>query len=142
MIGRLPRALRVEPRLLLVYVFVYALAGVSMNEIGILLEIARFRWLWQIGTVYVLYLVPVSLFVREKSFFDQYLYGLFFLALLEFGGYALESSYAYPDNLIDRFFGARNFSLFMALAFGLIPPVGNRLVRAVYGFVFGKADGD
>lgn len=123
--------LRIEPRRLLVYVLVYALAGTIMNEIGKTLEIARFRWWWQIVTVYLLYCLPVSLYLRRLSFWQQYLHGLFFLALLEFGGYALGSSYAYPDNLIDRYLSPRNFSLFMALAFGLIPPVGNLLVERI-----------
>jgi len=60
------------------------------------------------------------------------------MCLLEFGGYALETSYAYPNNLIDQFFNIRNFSLAMALFFALYFPVGNWVVGKVYQFFFKK----
>ena len=141
MIAMIRERLRIEPRRLLVYVVVYGVAGTIMNEIGKAAEIARFTWWWQIITVYILSLIPVSVFVRRMPAFDQYLYGLFFLALLEFGGYALETSYAYPGNIVDQFFNERNFALFMALAFGTIPPIGNLIVGRLSGMLFGAEEG-
>ncbi len=44
---------------------------------------------------------------------------------LEFSGYALQTSYAYGDNILDYFFGIRNFSLAMAIFFALYFPLGN-----------------
>jgi len=58
------------------------------------------------------------------------------MGILEFGGYALESSYAYPDNILDRFFNIRNFSLGMALFFAVYFPLGNSLVQFIYKSVF------
>ena len=50
------------------------------------------------------------------------------MGLLEFGGYALHSSYAYPHNILDRFFSERNFSLAMVLFFALYFPLLNAFV--------------
>jgi hypothetical protein len=55
------------------------------------------------------------------------------MGLLEFGGYAMGSSYAYPDNILDQLFGIRNFSLAMSLFFAWYFPLGNALVNWVYG---------
>ncbi|HNF44713.1 MAG TPA: hypothetical protein PLT49_13610, partial [Ferruginibacter sp.] len=57
---------------------------------------------------------------------------------LEFGGYAIRSSYAYPDNILDRFFSPQNFSLGMALFFALYFPAGNWIVGKIYSLVMGK----
>lgn len=114
------------------YIGVYLLAGLGMNGIGILLEVARFESWWQVFTVYVLYMVPVSLLVRDMPPFRQYAYGLLAMGLLEFGGYALETSYAYPENVLDRFFGVRNFALAMTLFFAAYFPAGNALVGWLY----------
>lgn len=122
----------------LTYAVVYACCGFLMNRIGIELQIARFLFWWQIFTVYVLYMVPVSLLLRNQPWHRQYAYGLVAMGLLEFGGYALETSYAYPDNWLDKIFGVRNFSLSMALFFALYFPAGNALVRNVYQRTFEK----
>ena len=103
-----------------------------MNGIGIWLEIARFQNWWQVFTVYVLYMVPVSLLVRDMTCFRQYVYGLLAMGLLEFSGYALETSYAYPGNVLDRLFGVRNFALAMTLFFAAYFPAGNALVDWLY----------
>ena len=83
-------------------------------------------------------MIPISLLLRGLPFHLQYAYGLVAMAFLEFGGYALETSYAYPDNLLDHWFGIRNFSLAMALFFALYFPAGNWLVQRIYLLVFGR----
>jgi hypothetical protein len=114
------------------YVVIFFLAGAVMNQVGQWLEIARFVFWWQEITVYVLYMVPISVLLRRLPWWQQYLYGLFPMGLLEFGGYALHSSYAYPHNILDRFFGERNFSLVMVLFFAAYFPLLNALVARLY----------
>jgi len=43
----------------------YFLAGTLMNQVGQWLEIARFTYWWQVITVYVLYMVPLSVIFRR-----------------------------------------------------------------------------
>jgi len=128
--------LNVDKRLIALYVIIYFLWGMGMNKFGALVEIAKFTYWWQVITVYVLYMVPISLLLRKLPFHTQYAYGLITMGLLEFGGYTLQSSYAYPDNLVDQFFNVRNFSLAMALFFSLYYPAGNWLVGKVYKMLF------
>lgn len=131
--------LNVDRRLILVYCLVYFFWGMGMDWFGTQMEIARFTYWWQVITCYILYMVPISLLLRGLPFHTQYAYGLVAMCLLEFGGYALQSSYAYPDNLLDQFFTIRNFSLGMALFFALYFPAGNWLVGKVYTLFFKKA---
>ncbi|RKN81224.1 hypothetical protein [Ulvibacterium marinum] len=131
----LPR-LKVDRRLILIYCIVYFLWGLGMNWFGTQVEIAKFTYWWQVITTYILYMVPISLLLRGLPFHMQYAYGLIAMCLLEFGGYALETSYAYPNNILDQFFGIRNFSLGMALFFGLYFPLGNWAVGKIYHLVF------
>ncbi|WP_339704781.1 hypothetical protein [uncultured Kriegella sp.] len=126
----------VDVRLIVTYCFIYFLWGWSMNWLGTELEIAKFTYWWQIISCYLLYMVPVSLLLRGLPFHMQYAYGLVAMGFLEFGGYALETSYAYPNNLLDQLFGIRNFSLGMALFFALYFPLGNRIVTSVYSRMF------
>ena len=128
--------LRVDWRLVFLYVIVYASWGFMMDKFGTLTEIARFTYWWQVITVYIVYMVPISLLLRGLPFYQQYAYGLVAMSLLEFGGYALETSFAYPDNVLDQVFNIRNFSLGMALFFALYFPAGNWLVNALYRKVF------
>ena len=128
----LRQKLAVEKSLLLLYIVVYASWGAMMDRFGTMVEIARFTYWWQIITVYILYMIPISLLLRGLPFYKQYSYGLVFMSLLEFGGYAIESSYAYPNNLLDQYFGIRNFSLGMALFFALYFPAGNWLVNKIH----------
>ena len=128
--------LLVDKKLLLTYILVYISAGFIMDKIGALTEIARFTYWWQVLTVYGLYMIPISLVLRGMPFHRQYAYGLIAMGLLEFGGYALESSYAYPNNILDQLFNIRNFSLGMALFFALYFPLGNALVQFIYRLVF------
>lgn len=133
------RKLNVDRRLILVYCLIYFLWGLGMNWFGTQMEIAKFTYWWQIITCYIFYMVPISLLLKGLPFHMQYAYGLIAMCFLEFGGYALETSYAYPDNLLDQLFNIRNFSLGMALFFALYFPGGNWLVGKVYGIIFKKS---
>ena len=139
-IASLKKRLSVDKRLLAVYLIVYFLWGLGMNEFGKALEIARFTFWWQVITVYLLYMVPISLILRPYPFFKQYAYGLVAMGFLEFGGYLFETSYAYPNNIMDQWLGIRNFSLGMSLFFALYFPAGNWLVQKIYNTIFRKGD--
>ncbi|MEM0934078.1 MAG: hypothetical protein AAGJ12_16510 [Bacteroidota bacterium] len=130
------KKVNVDRRLLLLYCLVYFLWGLGMNWFGTQMEIAKFTYWWQVITCYILYMVPISLVLRGMPFHAQYAYGLVAMGLLEFGGYALKTSYAYPNNLLDKLFDIRNFSLGMALFFGLYFPLGNWAVDRIYKMVF------
>lgn len=130
--------LKVDRWLLLTYCFTYFLWGLMMNWVGAELEIARFTYWWQVITCYILYMVPISLLLRNLPFHVQYAYGLIAMCLLEFGGYALQTSYVYPDNILDGLFGERNFALAMALFFALYFPLGNWGVQKIYKTFFSK----
>lgn len=127
----------VDTRLVIVYCIVYFLWGTVMNWFGTEVEIAKFTYWWQVVSCYIFYMVPISLLLRNLPFHTQYAYGLIAMGVLEFGGYALKTSYAFPDNLIDRFFGERNFALAMALFFALYFPLGNWGVQRIYQILFG-----
>ncbi len=124
--------MNVDPKLLLVYVIIYFAWGMAMNLFGQYTKIAKFTYWWQVITCYILYMIPISLLLRGLPFHTQYAYGLVAMGFLEFGGYALKSSYAYPDNILDRTFSPQNFSLGMALFFALYFPAGNWLVEKIY----------
>ena len=126
----------VDKRLILLYVLVYFCWGLLMDNFGQLTHIARFNYWWQVLTVYVIYMVPVSLLLRNLPFHTQYAYGLVAMAFLEFSGYALQTSYAYDDNVLDYLFGIRNFSLAMAIFFALYFPLGNWGVGKLYNMIF------
>jgi len=120
--------LSTEPKLLLIYIVVYFLWGVLMHNFGIYTRIARFRHWWQIITCYILYMVPISILLKDLAWHEQYVYGLFFMGILEFAGYWLKTSIAFENNMIDRLFGERNFTLGMTLFFAAYFPLGNVLV--------------
>ena len=128
----------VDKRLIVLYVIIYFLWGLGMNEFGSYMEIARFTYWWQVITVYLVYMIPISLLLRGLPFHTQYAYGLVAMGLLEFGGYLFETSFAYPNNLIDQYLNIRNFSLGMALFFALYFPAGNAFVSFVYRLIFDK----
>lgn len=129
--------LLVEPRLIITYCIIYFIWGLAMNWIGTELQIAKFENWWQVITCYILYMVPISLLLRKLSFHKQYAYGLIAMGFLEFGGYYFETSYAYPDNMVEQLFGIRNFALGMALFFALYFPLGNWGVGKIYRALFG-----
>lgn len=132
------KKLDVDKKLVLIYIIVYAAWGIGMNFFGTYMQIAKFTYWWQIITCYLLYMIPISLMLRNLPFHAQYAYGLVAMGFLEFGGYALRSSYAYPDNLLDKIFSPQNFSLGMALFFALYFPAGNRIVNKIYTAIFKK----
>ena len=127
---------KVPPKLILVYVVVYFSWGMAMDAFGAAVEIAEFTYWWQVITCYILYMIPISLFLRPYKWYDQYAYGLIFMGILEFGGYALGTSIAYDNNLMDQFFTARNFSLGMTLFFASYFPIGNWGVKKIYHIIF------
>lgn len=126
----------VDRKLIMIYVLVYFAWGMGMDAFGTFAEIARFTYWWQVISCYILYMIPISLLLRGLPFHMQYAYGLIAMCLLEFLGYALQTSYAYPNNLLDQFFNIRNFSLGMAMFFGLYFPLGNLLVGKIYNKLF------
>lgn len=128
--------LKVDKRLIAIYCIVYFSWGMLMNWFGAEVQIARFTFWWQVISCYIIYMVPISLLLRGLPFHAQYAYGLVAMGLLEFGGYALKTSYAYPDNLLDQFFNIRNFSLAMALFFAVYFPLGNWAVGKIYQRLF------
>lgn len=128
----------VNRTLILVYILVYFTFGMIMNHFGMLVEIARFTYWWQVITCYILYMIPISLLLRGLPFHRQYAYGLIAMGVLEFLGYALHTSYAYPNNLLDKFFDVRNFSLGMAMFFALYFPLGNLLVGKIHELISGR----
>ncbi len=128
--------LKVDQKLILTYVVIYFSWGMLMDNFGAKVEIAKFTYWWQVITVYLIYMIPISLLLRGLPFHAQYAYGLVAMAFLEFGGYALQTSYAYPNNMLDELFNIRNFSLGMALFFALYFPLGNALVGKVYRTIF------
>ena len=147
MIRDLLHRLAVERSLLAVYLVFYFLWGLAMNQVGILLGIARFTYHWQIVTCYLLYMVPVSLLIRHMSFFEQYVYGVAAIAPVEFGGYALGTSISLGilevgpvvvnhGNILAEVFNIKNFSLAMVIFFGVYFPLGNRIAAWLHRRVF------
>ncbi|KAA1244986.1 hypothetical protein [Aquimarina sp. RZ0] len=135
----LVRKLKNTPaNLILIYIIVYFLWGLGMNQFGATMEIAKFTYWWQVITCYILYMVPISLLLRGNTFFNQYAYGLVAMGILEFLGYWLQTSYVYPDNMLDKLFNPQNFSLGMALFFALYFPAGNWLVEKIHSLIFKK----
>jgi len=132
--------LKVDKRLIVIYCILYFSWGMLMDWFGTRVEIARFTYWWQVITCYVFYMVPISLLLRKLPFHVQYAYGLVAMGLLELGGYAFESSYAYPNNLIDQIFNERNFALGMAMFFALYFPIGNWGVQKIYNAIYDKKE--
>ena len=124
--------------LYIVYFIVYIAWGFAMNYFGTWAEIAKFNNWWQVFSCYGLYMIPISVLLKGKPFIEQYAYGLVAMGLLEFSGYYFETSYAYPNNIIEQTFGIRNFALAMALFFALYFPVGNIVVEKLHQLFFKK----
>mgnify|MGYP000132216002 CR=1 FL=1 len=130
--------LNVDKRLIATYCIVYFSWGLLMNWFGTEVEIAKFTYWWQVVTCYILYMVPVSLLLRNLPFHAQYAYGLIAMCFLEFGGYAFQTSYVFPNNFLDQLFGERTFALGMAMFFALYFPIGNWGVQRIYEMIFRK----
>ena len=126
----------------LTYFIVYIPLGFLMNWIGQVAEIAMFANWWQVLTCYGLYLVPASMYCRHKHWFDQYLFGLLALGLLELSGYALGTSIAFSNNILDQIFGERTFALTMTIFFATYLPAGNLLVATCHRIFQQSDDGE
>jgi hypothetical protein len=118
-------------RELAIYIAVVLVLGSMMNSIGKLLAIAEFKYWWQVGTCYVGYVLPVALLVRHMRPVDQLVFGLIAMVPLELTGYALGTSIAFPDNLLERVLGMRNFTLAMVILVAPIPLCVNWIVERV-----------
>jgi len=130
--------LDVEVSVLAVYLVLYWSAGFANDQLGRSLKIAWFPRRWHVLTCYGLYMVPASLYVREMSTFDQYLYGLFFLSILEFTGYIFKRDSINSDvTVFDKIFQRANLSLGMVIYFAAYLPLGNWLVSVVHEGLFG-----
>lgn len=129
---------KISPKELCIYCILYLAVGAIMNSIGIYFEIVRFEHWWQIITCYALYMVPVSIIIKEYSFFNQYCYGLLAIGLLELAGYTFQTSYVYPNNILAQWFTPYNVTLAMTLFFAVYFPLGNMLVRFIFKKFFNK----
>lgn len=123
-------------KLWLVYILFYGLWGTAMHHFGIYVKIARFKYAAQIISCYILYMVPISILMKDLPWYEQYAYGLFFMGILEMGGYTIKSSIAYDNNILDKIFTIRNFSLAMTLFFAAYFPLGNWIVENLYNTLF------
>lgn len=123
----------------LIYLAVFLPVGFFMNQFGKWTNIACFTYWWQVITCYGFYLTPIAVALRFQPFFLQYLWGFFFLGILEFFGYALGTSrvlgireeknlITIENNILIRFVNIKNFALSMSIFFGLYIPAGNWLV--------------
>ena len=138
LISNKEKLLNTSSSLLVTYILVYVVWGIGMNAFGTYAEIARFTYWWQIITCYVLYMIPISILLKGYPFFTQYSYGLVAMGILEFLGYALKTSFVYPENILERLFQPQNFSLGMALFFAFYFPAGNWIVTKLHGILFKK----
>ena len=121
-----------------IYTILYLTTGAIMNSIGIYFEIVRFEHWWQIITCYAMYMVPVSILIKEYSFFNQYCYGLLAIGILELSGYTFQTSYVYPNNILAQWFTPYNVTLAMTLFFAVYFPLGNMLVKFIFRKFFKK----
>ena len=103
------RLTQIEPKKIYIYIIVYFLIGTGKNALGHYAEIAKFNSWWQVLTCYLLYMIPISIILSEYPFIKQYAYGLFFMGILELSGYAMETSYVYPNNLLKIGLGLEIF---------------------------------
>lgn len=120
------------------YTVLYVIMGAIMNSVGIYFEIVRFEHWWQIITCYAMYMVPISILIKEYSFFNQYCYGLLAIGILELSGYTLQTSYVYPNNFLVKLFTPYNLTLAMTLFFAVYFPLGNMLVKFILKKLFHK----
>ena len=113
----------------ILYVIIYLGCGFIANAIGQSAEIAKFTHWWQVITCYGLYMIPISILIRQYAPFTQYAYGLVAMGILEFLGYALGTSYVYPNNILIQLFGPYTFALTMTLFFAGFFLLGNLIIK-------------
>lgn len=143
MLVNIKKRLSIPSSLWVTYMVFYFIWGTCMNQIGKWMEIAQFTYWWQVITCYCLYMVPMSILMRDKTFFVQYVYGVVAIAPMEFLGYMNHTSIAInliedgnmiinEGNILAQYVNVKNFSLAMAMFFGIYFPLGNSMVGAVY----------
>lgn len=125
LLHRTIRLLKTDPTTYLIYILLYLPTGFLMNGLGHFFKIGEYAYWWQVLTCYGLYLIPASLLVRRRSYFDQYLSGLLIIAILELPAYSLGTSIAYDHSILDRYLTPRNYTLFMTVFFAAFIPLGN-----------------
>jgi hypothetical protein len=143
MIQTIRQKLSVPTSLWITYLVFYFIWGTCMNQVGKFLGIAQFTYWWQVITCYCICMVPVSILIRDKSFWMQYVFGVVAIAPIEFLGYMNHTSIALnivengntlvnEGNMLANIVDIKNFSLIMTMFFGLYYPMGNIMVSAVY----------
>ena len=95
-----------------------------MNAMGQFFRIGEYAHWWQVLTCYGFYLIPASLLVRHRSYFDQYLSGLLIIAILELPAYSLGTSIAHPNSILDQYLTPRNYYTFYDRFFRRLHPPG------------------
>jgi hypothetical protein len=125
LLKRALRRLRADRTTYLIYTLFYIPTGFFMNAMGQFFQIGEYAHWWQVFTCYGLYLIPASLLVRHRSYFDQYLSGLLIIAILELPAYSLGTSIAHPNSILDQYLTPRNYTLFMTVFFAGFIPLGN-----------------
>jgi hypothetical protein len=133
MLSTLIARLAVPRRELSLYVGVFLALGIAMNSAGKILQIAEFLHWWQVGTCYLLYLLPLALWLRTSPVVMQFVWSVMALIPLELGGYAMGTSRPIPDNVIERIMGPHNFTLVMVLVGACMPVLGNAIVQRLKG---------
>jgi hypothetical protein len=131
MLGEFFRRFRATPSELATTCAVFLCIGVLMNSFGKWAGIAEFKHLWQIGTCYLGFVVPLALFVRGLSLPLQYCVCVTAFIPLEVAGYAIGSSIAHPGNPFEAVFGMRNFTAVMVAAVAFVPPIGLKIVELI-----------
>jgi hypothetical protein len=129
---------RIPVRLWGLYLVVYCTAGGILQALSPHLKIAAFYHDWQVFTLYGLFLVPLSLLLRDRPWHLQYAYAVTAIAPIDVIGFALGTSIAYPGNVIERAFGERSFTLVFVILAGWMPLAGNLLVAKLEGLLFDR----
>ncbi|HVZ73604.1 MAG TPA: hypothetical protein VHJ20_14595 [Polyangia bacterium] len=122
------------------YFVVYCSVGSFLQLMSPQLRIAAFRHDWQVFTLYGLYLVPLSILLRERSWHVQYAYAVVAIAPCDVVGFALGTSFAYPGNVIEHVFGPRSFTLVFVLLAGVIPLGGNAILAWLEAVLWGRRE--
>jgi hypothetical protein len=120
------------------YLVVYCAVGGFLQFASPHLRIAAFRYDWQVLTLYGLFLVPLSILLRDRPWHVQYVYAVVAIAPVDIGGFALGTSIAYPGNIIEHVFGPRSFTLVFVVCAGWIPLVGNRALARLEELLFAR----
>jgi hypothetical protein len=128
MLGKLLARFMLSPRERWLYLVVCITLGVIMNAAGHALQIASFKYWWQVGTCYVGFVFPVAVLIRDLHWLRQITWGLIAMVPLELVGYAIGTSVPYPNNVVERALGVHNFVLVMVIIAAPLPFVVNSIV--------------